>query len=112
MKAWIDLEPKIERCQHSLFGLSALAIEGTEQHGLTLSQTIMFGHRQEEQGQRCEASREKSGLYLSNSVHEDRRTLGRSRSNVLVPDQGNPGPLFILPDSVPFIFALHRQEEL
>ena len=55
----------------------------------SLSHVIAFGHGQEEQGQRCEALREKSGLYLSNAPHEDRRTVGRSRSDILVPD---PGP--------------------
>ena len=55
----------------------------------SLSHVIAFGHRQEKQGQRCEALREKSGLYLSNAPHEDRRTVGRSRSDILVPD---PGP--------------------
>ena len=34
MEALIIMEPTIERGQHSLFSQSALAIDGTEQHGL------------------------------------------------------------------------------
>ena len=33
MKSSTDVEPTIERYQHSLFGLSALAIDRTEKHG-------------------------------------------------------------------------------
>ena len=34
MEALIDVEPTIENRRYNLFSLSALAIDGTEQHGL------------------------------------------------------------------------------